>query len=204
MTPRWIPMTVLLLTVGVTSATAGGWNSPPSNPLAQSPLPLVPLGTSAEYAVLDVGSSAPDFAYQAIGGGWNRLHDLRQQGPVLLVVAAGEEQLASLQREREELLRMGVVPVAVVDRRASACRRHIARLGLTYPVIPDPTRIIAAQFNALDPSSRAAAPAWFVLDERGRVRDLNRHQWPSREWADIASSALGLPRSSEPRPASTR
>lgn len=204
MTPRWIPMTVLLLTVGVTSATAGGWNSPPSNPLAQSPPPLVPLGTSAEYAVLDVGSSAPDFAYQAIGGGWNRLHDLRQQGPVLLVVAAGEEQLASLQREREELLRMGVVPVAVVDRRASACRRHIARLGLTYPVIPDPTRIIAAQFNALDPSSRAAAPAWFVLDERGRVRELNRHQWPNREWADIASSALGLPRSSEPRPASTR
>lgn len=204
MTPRWIPVSLLMLTIGVASATAASWNTPPSNPLDSSPLPLIPLGTSGEYAVLDVGSSAPDFSYRTPAGDWGRLHELRQQGPLLLVFAATEEQLTQLQQERTDLLGMGVIPVAVLDRKSGTCRRQIEKLGLTYPVIPDPQRIIAAQFNSLDPTSRAGAPAWFVLDQQGRVRDLNRFQWPSREWADIASNALGLPRANEPRPASSR
>jgi peroxiredoxin len=204
MTTRWISASLLLLSLGASTVLAAGWNSPPPRMDNSTALPLVPLGTSGEYALIDVGSSAPDFSYEPISGGSNRLHDLRAQGPVLLVIGATSEQLASLQRERQELLGMGVVPVAVVDARTNTVRRQIDKLGLTYPVIADPRRLIAAQFNSLEPNSRAAMPAWFVVDQKGRVRDLNRFEWPAREWAAIASTALGLPRSEEPRPASAR
>ncbi|MBI5169425.1 MAG: TlpA family protein disulfide reductase [Candidatus Eisenbacteria bacterium] len=204
MTTRLICASLLTLSLGAGPVLAAGWNSPPPRPEAQATLPLVPLGTSGEYAWIEVGSSAPDFSYEALEGGSNRLHDLRAQGPVLIVIGATNEQLASLQREREELLGMGVVPVAVVDARARAVRRQIGKLGLTYPVIADTRRLIAAQFNALEPHSRAAMPAWFVVDRQGRVRDLNRFEWPARDWSAIASSALGLPREGESRPASAR
>ncbi len=204
MTTRWISASLLTLSLGASTVLAAGWNSPPPRPEAQTTLPLVPLGTSGEYAWIEVGSSAPDFSYDAIEGGSNRLHDLRAQGPVLLVIGATSDQLAALQREREELLRMGVVPVAVVDARTKSVRRQIGKLGLTYPVIADSRRLIAAQFNALEPNSRAAMPAWFVVDRQGRVRDLNRFVWPSREWSDVAASALGLPREGDSQPASAR
>ena len=204
MTRRILPASFAMLICGAGLALAAGWNSPPPHATPSTTLPLVPLGTSGEYALIDVGSSAPDFSYTALDGAANRLHDLRAQGPVLLVIGADEAQLAALQRQRDELLQMGVVPVVVVDRRDGQVRRQVERLGLTYPVIPDARRLIAAQFNSLEPASRAAAPAWFVVDRKGRVRDLDRFTWPEREWVDIASNALGLPRQQEPRPASTR
>ncbi|MFN8587862.1 MAG: redoxin domain-containing protein [Candidatus Eisenbacteria bacterium] len=204
MTKHTLSASLAMLVCGASLALAAGWNSPPPPVNASTSLPLVPLGTSGEYAIVDVGSAAPDFSYTALDGGANRLHDLRAQGPVLLVIGADESQLTALQRERDALLAMGVVPVAVVDKREGACRRQAQRLGLGYPVIPDPRRLIAAQFNALEPASRAAAPAWFVVDSRGHVRDLNRFHWPDREWSEIASNALGLPRHEDPRPASTR
>lgn len=204
MTKRIFTASFAMLMCGASIALAAGWNSPPPRSTPSDALPLVPLGTSGEYAVVDVGSTAPDFSYTALDGAPSRLRDLRAQGPVLLVIGAQEEQLLALQRQRGELLAMGVVPVAVVDHRDGQVRRTVARLGLTYPVIPDARRLIAAQFNSLEPASRAAVPAWFVLDQRGHVRDLDRFAWPEREWTDIASTALGLPRQESPRPASTR
>lgn len=204
MTKRTFIASLAMLTCGASLAIAAGWNSPPPHTTPSSTLPLVPLGTSGEYAVIDIGSTAPDFSYTALDGAANRLHDLRAQGPVLIVIGAQEEQLLALQRQRDELLGMGVVPVAIVDRRDGQVRRQVERLRLAYPVIPDSRRLIAAQFNSLEPASRAAVPAWFVVDQRGHVRDLGRFTWPEREWAEIASTALGLPRQVEPRPASTR
>ncbi len=180
------------LALVVAATVAGAANlpsaSPPGAPAATS---LHPQGVNADYAVVDVGSQAPDFTFESVTG-WLRLRDLRAQGNVLLVIAPDEPTLAALQRERAVLGQLGVVPVAVLDRRAGACRDLAGKLGLDFPVLPDPRRVIGEQFNALDPDSRADAPAWFVLDHQGRVRDLGRHDWPRQAWTELSAHALGL------------
>lgn len=181
-------------------AVAGGAGTAARD--GQSPLPLVPLGSSSDYAMVEAGTGAPDFSYETLAGGRARLRDLRAQGHVLLVFGASEDVLARLQKETESLSRLGIVPVAVLDWRTGACRGVVRRLGLTYPVVPDPRRTIGAQYNVLDPRTRQDSPAWFVVDRGGRVRGLDRFDWPRESWAVVAASSLGLPAGDMSVPAS--
>jgi peroxiredoxin len=186
---RVIVSTVLAL--AATVSLAGARPASPPSPLTTRPELLDPVGASTDYAVVGVGSQAPDFSFDAQGRSL-RLRDLRANGHVLLVFTADDARLAALERERVNLLAIGVVPVAVLDQRAGSCAATTRRLGLGYSVIPDPRRVIGAQFNALDPSSRADAPAWFVLDRSGRVRALAHLSWPEQPWTDVTAHALGL------------
>lgn len=165
-------------------------------------LPIIPLGSNSGYAIVEPGSSAPDFAYETLAGVGARLRDLRAQGHVLLVFGADESELLRLAQECDRLTRLGVVPVAVLDWRVGACRDAVRRLALTFPVVPDPQRAIGAQYNALDPKTRHDARAWFVVDRGGRVRGLDRFEYPGESWTNVAASALGLPLEDVPVPAS--
>ena len=162
---------------------------------------LEPQDTGADFAVLDVGSQAPDFSFETRGQAL-RLRDLRAQGHVLLVIEPDEERLAALERERPHLLAMGVIPVAVMDMRPGPCAALANRLGVRFSMIADSRRLIGAQFNATDPNSLGDVPAWFVVDHAGRVRDLDHLSWPGRTWTDVASTALGLPGADALAPAS--
>jgi peroxiredoxin len=183
-----------LLTVLFVVASPPAWAGapavePPSTPAGARG--FEPVGNGPDYAVVESGSQAPDFAFEGAAG-WRRLHELRAQGHVLLIFGARDAELVRLEHERGELLAIGVVPVAVVDRKAAACRALASRLRLEYALVPDPQRVIAAQYNALDPNSRSSAAAWFVLDREGRVHDLGRFHWPTQRWRELAASALGL------------
>ncbi len=162
---------------------------------------IYPVGTGAEYAMVVPGEKAPNFSYESDGRSL-RLHHLRAQGHVLLVLGAGDAQLRALESQRDALLRLGVVPVAVLDIRHGSCRSAARRLGLNYPVIADPTRVIGAQFNALEPRTRLTAPAWFIVDRGGSVRALDRFEWPQSTWREVAISSLGLASDDAPIPAS--
>lgn len=169
---------------------------------AQSQLPLLPYGGSSEYATVESGTNAPDFSYETLAGESARLRDLLAQGHVLLVFGASDTDLRHLQAEADRLTRIGVVPVAVLDRGAGSCRRTQKKLGLTFPVVPDPQRAIGAQYNSLNPRTRQNAPAWFVVDRGGRVRGLDRFKLPDEMWENVAATSLGLPSSDWPMPAS--
>jgi peroxiredoxin len=144
-----------------------------------------------EYATVEVGSQAPDFSFESAPG-WRRLRDLRTEGDLLLVFGADDAGLLALEREREGLRALDVVPVAIVDRKPGACRALVSRLQLGVRLVPDPQRVIGAQFNVLDPNSRADAPAWFVLDRTGRVHALGRWELPAAPWTKVAAAALGI------------
>jgi len=189
-------MTRLMLVLALATAAMAG--SSPSRAASEPPPPvthggaaIVPLGLGADYAIVDEGVQAPDFTFES-STGWLRLHDLRASGHVLLVFAPSDDRLAQLESEREALRALGVLPVAVLDRKLGACRRLSERLHLGFPVVPDPRRVIGAQYNALDPDSRADSPAWFVMSRDGRVRRLAHGSWPDRPWTEVATSALGL------------
>ena len=150
-------------------------------------------GPEPPAAEVRVGDRAPDFSYQSFDGRWRNLHDLRAQGPVLLVIAPSEPQLRAIERERERLLDYGIVAVAVLDIPPRAAASLVKRFELRYSVLADPRRVIAEQFNAVGGRTNAAMPAWFVIDRRGLVRALDRGRLPEGEYAPTAARALGLP-----------
>ncbi len=142
---------------------------------------------------VDAGDLAPNFAYQGEDNRWRRLHDLLHQGPVLLVFGAETATLAAIERERESILKLGAVPVVVLDMRNGVAWATARRYGLHYLVVPDSRKVIAAQFNALDAGGERVLPAWFVLDRSGRVRALDRGTLPRQGFAEHTATALGMP-----------
>jgi peroxiredoxin len=162
-------------------------------PRPQTSSPLQGLGPEPPVAVVDVGEPAPNFSYQGADGHWRGLRDLIGQGAVLLVFAPREHNLIRLQREREALLDLGVVPVAVVEHRSGSARSLVRRLGLTYTVFSDPRCVIASQFNVVDPITQSAVSSWFVIDRRGKVRALRRGSLPISGYPAVAARALALP-----------
>lgn len=139
------------------------------------------------------GGPAPDFSYETPDHEWRRLRDLLEQGAVLLVIGARDPQLLALERERDALLDLGVLPVALFDGNTRAVRSAARRLKLRYTAIPDPQSVIARQFNALAPRTNAPEPCWFVIDRKGRVRAIDRTGLPEQGYAAIAAHALALP-----------
>lgn len=170
---------------------------------SRSPAALTLKGVDPPPALVEAGDDAPDVSWESPQG-WRRLRDLRSQGAVLLVFGAREDDLRHLERERLALLRMGVVPAAVLDRRAGACQAIARRNSLGFPVLPDPQRVISAQFNSLDPRTRLAVPSWFVVDRAGRVRGLDRGALPRDGWAALTAEALHLPLPGISLPASSK
>ncbi len=139
-----------------------------------------------------LGDIAPDFAYQDVDARWRRLRDLAAETPVLLVFGANEATLRIIEGEREELMDLGVIPVAVVGSRLGVTRAVVNRFELRFTVLADPQGVIATQFNAIDPANGRQLPTWFVLDPKRRVRGLGRKGLPPRGYTELASDALGV------------
>lgn len=179
-------ITILLLAGGPDLGRSGANVRPISR---SSTVSLHGLAEPPEAQVC-VGDPAPDFAYQGYDGHWMRLHHLLDQGSVLLVFGVNEAQLATIEREREALLSLGVIPVVVLDRRPGASRTLVSRLGLKYTLLSDQRQVIPAQFNAVE--AGRVTPSWFVLDGHGKVRGLLRGSLPSQDYARLCARALAL------------
>jgi peroxiredoxin len=175
-----------------------------SLPAPSSRPPGVPGPVPTSSTEVSVGDPAPDFSYRSFDGQWRRLTDLRAQGPILLVFGPDTKELRSIQTERDLLLDLGVVPLAICDVAPHTAFGLVRDLHLGFSVLADPRHIIAEQFNAIDGGTLATVPAWFVIDETGRVRAMGHGVFPPGGYAPLASRALGIPLPGEPRPASTR
>ena len=140
--------------------------TPPLSPEEASTRTYHSLPPEPPSADVEAGDLAPDLAYQGEDNRWRRLRYLLQQGPALLVFGADPGTLSAIERERDAMLRLGVIPVALVDMRGGVARATSRRLGLHYLVIPDSRRVIAAQFRALDQGGERTLPAWFIVDHR--------------------------------------
>ena len=144
-------------------------------------------------SLVQPGDVAPNFSYQAESGAWHKCHDLLEQSSVMLVFVPTENELRILEAERDSLNGVGVLPVAVLDRRPRSTALLARRLGLGFPVIADFQGSIASQFNLVGPPTVRTHPAWFVLDRAGRVRGLARGGLPDGGYVRIACDALAIP-----------
>lgn len=168
------------------------------------PVTLAPAGAEPPVTVVMTGDPAPDVSWDGPGSRPQRLRDLRAQGHVLLVFAPSDAQLQALERDRDRLLDLRVLPVAVLDRGARATESLARRLGLHFTLVPDPRDVVASQFNTLDPLTHRSTPAWFVVDRWGRVRGLDRTGVPDGGYPRLVSTALVLAAPGATLPSSAR
>jgi peroxiredoxin len=188
-----ILLTALLATILAMGPGEVMDQTPPHNADDAATRNFRPLPPEPPSASVDFGDRAPDFAFQGEDNRWRRLHELLSQGPVLLVFAADNATLTALEHERDAILKLGALPVAVLDMRNSVAWATARRLGLRYLVIPDSRRVIAAQFNALDAGGERVAPTWFVVGRNGMVRAVKRGPLPRQGYPGRVAAALGLP-----------
>lgn len=186
--------TIIALVTALLAAVEPGSNPNAVTESGRSSIaPLQSGGPEPPTSEVRVGDLAPDFSFEGFDGRWRNLHDLRVQGPVLLVISPDSDPLLLLERERALLVGRGIVPVAVVDAPPRAVASWTRKLNLHYTVIADPRRVIAEQFNAIQSRTHAAVPAWFVIDRSGRVRALERGGFPAAGFTPVTTQALGLP-----------
>jgi peroxiredoxin len=155
----------------------------------------VPAAESAsnsekEYSGPAVGDHAPDFQYQSYDAMWQHLHNILEQGDMLLVFGASDMDLRNLERERETLLKTGVIPFVVIEHRDHDVWASVRKLGLTYSLLADPKGAIGKAYGVYDTTTAHSRSAWFVIDTKGRVRQTGTDA-PSSSWTAVSANALG-------------
>ena len=149
------------------------------------------------------GKRAPDFQYQSYDAMWQHLHNVLEHGDVLLVFGASDVDLRALEREREPLMKTGVLPLVVVERKDRDVWASVRRLGLTYSLLADPKGAIGVQYGVYDASLGHSRSAWYVIDTKGRVRQTGAEA-PTTPWTVVAANALGRPLDGSTQTASKR
>jgi peroxiredoxin len=138
------------------------------------------------------GNRAPDFQYQSYDELWQSLHNVLEHGDVLLVFGASDVDLRTLERERETLMKGGLIPLAVMERNDRDVWASVRRLGLTFSLMADPRGAIGSQYGVYDPSLGHSVGSWFLIDRKGKVRSSGIGM-PSQSWLALASNAFGRP-----------
>ncbi len=170
----------------------------------------VPIAEAATTTVREpdkngvvAGKRAPDFQYQSYDGMWQHLHNALEHGDMLLVFGASDVDLRTLERERESLIRSGVMPLAVVEKSDRDVWASVRRLGLTYSLLADPKGAIGSQYGVFDAGTGRSRSAWFIIDVKGKVRQVGG-EMPSQGWPGLAATALGRPLEGATQTASKR
>ena len=201
----FVSMLAVSLLAAASPVAAADGNAVPPVAFTSSAAPVVPAETKTPEATKDSGKDsgkdrkspapgrrAPDFQYQSYDGMWQHMHNVLEHGDMLLVFGASDVDLRTLERERETLMRSGVLPLAVVERGDRDVWASVRRLGLTFSLLADPKGVIGAQYGVFDPSLGRSRSAWFVIDVKGRVRQVGG-EMPSQGWPALAATALGRP-----------
>jgi len=141
---------------------------------------------------LTSGHKAPDFQYQSYDELWQNLHNFLEHGDVLLVFGASDVDLRTLERERESLVKGGVLPLAVVEKPDHEVWASVRRLGLTFSLMADPRGAIGSLYGVYDPAVGHSTTSWFFIDKRCKVRSSGIGI-SSQGWLALASNAFGRP-----------
>ena len=165
-----------------------------SSPSASAEIPRPKYGS---------GNRAPDFQYQSYDDLWQNLHNVLEHGDVLLVFGASDLDLRTLEREREVLMKGGLIPLAVVEKSDRDEWASVRRLGLTFSLMADPRGAIGSQYGVYDASLGRSTSSWFMIDRKGKVRSSGIGM-PAQSWLALASNAFGRAFNATNQPASTK
>lgn len=209
----WFAVTLLAAGPGLVS-TDGNAVQPVAlakSTVASAPVPAAAVPTVASTATAPAdtqrpkygsGNRAPDFQYQSYDDLWQSLHNVLDHGDVLLVFGATDVDLRTLERERETLMKGGLVPLAVVEKSDRDVWASVRRLGLTFSLMADPRGAIGSQYGVYDAGLGRSVGSWFMIDRKGKVRSSGIGM-PAQSWLALASNAFGRPFTPSTQTAST-
>jgi peroxiredoxin len=182
--------------VTLAKAAAGTGQNTPAPPTATAPadIPRPKYGS---------GNRAPDFQYQSYDDLWQNLHNVLEHGDVLLVFGATDLDLRTLERERDVLVKGGLIPLAVVEKSDRDVWASVRRLGLSFSLMADPRGAIGSQYGVYDASLGRSLGSWFMIDKKGKVRSSGIGM-PAQSWLALAANAFGRPFAPTNQPASTK
>jgi len=210
----WLAITLLAAAPGL-STTEGNAVQPVAlakGAAATSPAQSTagPPAASAPAAAADAprpkfgsGNRAPDFQYQSYDDLWQNLHNVLEHGDVLLIFGATDLDLRTLERDREVLMKGGLIPLAVVEKSDRDVWAAVRRLGLGFSLMADPRGAIGSQYGVYDASLGRSIGSWFMIDRKGKVRSSGIG-FPAQSWLALASNAYGRPFGASTQPARSR
>ena len=181
----------LLFATQVWAANPSPMNS--ASPPAAERLTLAPLPPEPDAATLQVAAPAPMFSYLGGDGRWHRSDELLARGPIMVLFAAGENDLVAAQRLAPAFDELGVRPVAVLNLPTRGTAALTRKLGISLTLVSDPMSAIAGLYHSVQPSTGQHAPAYFVIDARRRLRAMYYGPLPPPELL-VASAARSLGR----------
>ena len=176
-----------LLVASVTAVCAGGCRSRqdgrPAASATEGARPAgVPVNARREApppglkaSALALGARAPAVALASSGGDTWSLQTTLAQGPVVVVFYRGHwcpycrTQLVDLQQRLADFTARGATLVAIAVDPADQARALAARLGLSFPLLSDPTREVVRAFGVEDAENAIAWPAIFIIARDGTV-----------------------------------
>jgi len=205
----WFAITLLAAAPKPGAVDAKTASPPAFTNSAGAPAAVKPPATAANAPAdtprpkLGSGHRAPDFQYQSYDDLWQNLHNVLEHGDVLLVFGASDVDLRTLERERETLVKGGVLPLAVVEKSDRDVWASVRRLGLTFSLMADPRGAIGTQYGVYDASVGRSIGSWFMIDRHGKVRSSGIGM-PAQSWLGLASNAFGRPFTGGTQSASTR
>jgi peroxiredoxin len=134
---------------------------------------LIAAGAVALAASGMQGAAAPDFTLRTVDGQNLRLNE--QRGRVVLVnfwatwCGPCRQEMPHLNRLYEKYRASGLVLLGVnVDENTRAAVDVAAKLGVTFPVLPDTDKTVSRLYDL------RAMPSTVLIDRDGRVRYLHR------------------------------
>ncbi|MEZ6143542.1 MAG: redoxin domain-containing protein [Zavarzinella sp.] len=140
-----------------------------------------------------LGQQAPDFTLSDTNDKPIRLSDTLKQGPVVLVFYYGYycnhcvSQLFALNKDFEKFRELGVTVLAVSADPTEETRERFKQYGaFSFPVLSDPSNLVAAQYGTFTPSKKAGEEGQlmhgtFVIDRKGHIVWANRGDSPFTE-----------------------
>lgn len=130
----------------------------------------IPFGCDRPVPV-SVGSPAPAFELERLGSGGTVTFPGDGRGRVVVIhfwlsscdFCRDEMRAINALQRRNGADRFLALSVSAGDQRAAA-ERYVRELGLSYPVLLDPTGVTARRYGV------TAVPLTFIVDRQGRVR----------------------------------
>jgi cytochrome c biogenesis protein CcmG, thiol:disulfide interchange protein DsbE len=126
------------------------------------------LDQSEANVSTEVGAMAPDFALQTADGRTYRLSELRGQAVVINFWATWcgpcRGEMPAIEEAAMARAGDGLVVLAVnVRESAGQVQPYVTKLGLTFPVLLDPSGKVSARYRV------GALPTTYLIDREGRI-----------------------------------
>lgn len=143
------------------------------------------LAAGAAHGAVKVGDAAPDFALTGSDGKTHRLADYRGKKAVVLAwfpkafTGGCTAECTSLRDVQAGLKTMDAAVFAASVDTAETNRKFAESLGLTYPILSDPTKETAKAYGVLNAGNGMALRWTIYIGKDGKVAFIDQNVQPS-------------------------